>query len=305
MSKEEQPLMVSINCTAYNQEKYIRQALEGFVMQQTNFRFEAIVHDDASIDNTATIIKEFAEKYPNIIKPILETENQYSRKDGSLNRIMTAACKGKYMAMCEGDDYWTDPLKLQKQIDFMEAHPDYAMCFHNAWQHWETGERNDDQFSRIDDRDYDGLEYYKDWIIPTASVVCRRSVLDLDVYKRARANRNFIFGDILLFLSCAVYGKVRGMKECMSVYRKHVGGVCYHVDYKFAIGQAYHSLNIYKVFGKKYKEQSLQYFVSIAHYAFLMSCAEGKRNYRLLWDTLRYTPYKTMRFILKRLLRKY
>ena len=124
-SKQEQPLMVSINCIAYNQEKYIRQALEGF-------RFEAIVHDDASTDGTAAVICEFAQKYPHIIKPILETENQYSKKDGSLNRIMLAACKGKYMAMCEGDDYWTDPQKLQKQIDFMEAHPDYAMCFHNG-----------------------------------------------------------------------------------------------------------------------------------------------------------------------------
>lgn len=125
-------LMVSIRCFAYNHEPYIRQCLDGFVMQKTNFQFEAIVHDDASTDGTAKIIREYAEKYPDIIKPIYETENQYSKKDGSLGRIMDSACSGKYQAICEGDDYWTDPLKLQKQVDYLESHPDVAMCCSDA-----------------------------------------------------------------------------------------------------------------------------------------------------------------------------
>lgn len=95
-------LMVTIRCIAYNHEPYIRQCLEGFVIQKTNFRFEAIVHDDASTDGTAAIIREYAEKYPNIIKPIFETENQYSKRDGSLRRIMDSHTRGKYVAMCEG-----------------------------------------------------------------------------------------------------------------------------------------------------------------------------------------------------------
>ena len=122
--KDNRPLMVSIRCTAYNQEEQIRECLDGFVMQQTNFRFEAVVHDDASTDGTAAIIKEYAEKYPDIIKPILETENQYSKHDGSLERIMNEAATGKYVAWCEGDDCWIDPLKLQKQVDYLESHPD-------------------------------------------------------------------------------------------------------------------------------------------------------------------------------------
>lgn len=122
-----QPLMVSIKCITYNHEPYIRQCLEGFVMQKTNFRFEAVVHDDASTDGTADIIREYAEKYPDIIKPIYETENQYSKKDGSLGRIMDAACTGKYIAMCEGDDYWTDPSKLQKQVDILESNPEVGL----------------------------------------------------------------------------------------------------------------------------------------------------------------------------------
>jgi len=98
--RENEPLMVTILCLVYNHESYIRQCLEGFVMQKTNFRFEAIVHDDASTDGTAAIIREYAEKYPDIIKPIFETENQYSKGDGSLGRIMTAHTHGKYVAIC-------------------------------------------------------------------------------------------------------------------------------------------------------------------------------------------------------------
>ena len=121
--------LVTIRCITYNHEPYIRQCLEGFVMQKTNFLFEAIVHDDASTDGTAAIIREYAEKYPDIIKPIYETENQYSKRNGSLTRIMDAHMRGKYIAICEGDDYWIDPLKLQKQVDFMEGHPECGLCY--------------------------------------------------------------------------------------------------------------------------------------------------------------------------------
>ena len=100
-------------------------------MQKTNFKFEAIIHDDASTDNSAIIIKEYASKYPDIIKPILETENQYSKHDGSLSRIMNAAVasNAKYIAYCEGDDFWTDPYKLQKQVDILEANPKVTMVY--------------------------------------------------------------------------------------------------------------------------------------------------------------------------------
>lgn len=138
MVKKESPL-VSIQCLVYNHGPYLRQCLEGFVMQKTNFAFEAIVHDDASTDNSADIIREYAEKYPDIIKPIYETENQYSKKDGSLDRIMNAAIHpdAKYIAMCEGDDYWIDPLKLQKQVNFLENHGEYGMVYTNFNIHYQ------------------------------------------------------------------------------------------------------------------------------------------------------------------------
>ncbi len=124
--------LVSIRCTVYNHEPYLRQCLDGFVMQQTNFPFEVIVHDDASTDGSAAIIREYAEKYPDMIKPIFETENQYSKHDGSLGRILKAAIHpaSKYIAVCEGDDFWTDPQKLQIQVDFLESHPDYSFSVH-------------------------------------------------------------------------------------------------------------------------------------------------------------------------------
>ena len=119
---------VSVVCNAYNHEKYIRSALDGFVMQKTTFPFEVLVHDDASTDRTAEVIREYEIKYPDIIKPIYSTENQYSKNDGSLDRIQYGRVQGKYIALCEGDDYWTDPLKLQKQYDLLESHPEIDIC---------------------------------------------------------------------------------------------------------------------------------------------------------------------------------
>ena len=128
-SQSEGAVVVSIHCLVYNHGPYIRKCLEGFIMQNTNFRFEAIVHDDASMDESASIIKGFSERYPEIIKPIFETENQWSKGDGVLANIMFKHMKGKYIAYCEGDDYWTDPLKLQKQVDVLEASPDVSMVY--------------------------------------------------------------------------------------------------------------------------------------------------------------------------------
>ena len=121
-------IQVSIICNAYNHEKYIRDAMEGFVMQRTTFPFEILVHDDASTDKTADIIREYEKRYPEIVKPIYETVNQYSKRDGSLQRIQYGRVQGRYIALCEGDDYWTDPLKLQKQFDALEANPNVDIC---------------------------------------------------------------------------------------------------------------------------------------------------------------------------------
>lgn len=123
---------VSVICNTYNQQDYIRDALQGFVMQKTNFAFEVLVHDDASTDNTPNIIREFEEKYPDIIKPIYQSENQYSKKVGITKTFGISRAKGEYIAFCEGDDYWTDEYKLQKQYDVLQAHPEISMCAHTS-----------------------------------------------------------------------------------------------------------------------------------------------------------------------------
>ena len=127
---EKTPL-VSVCTLAYNHEPYIRECLDGILMQKTNFAFELLIHDDASTDGTADIIREYEAKYPDIIKPIYQTENQYSKGVKINATIQFPRAKGKYIALCEGDDYWTDPLKLQKQVDFMEANPNCSLCCHH------------------------------------------------------------------------------------------------------------------------------------------------------------------------------
>lgn len=132
MNTQYKDIMVTVRCITFDHAPYIRQCLEGFVMQKTKFHFEVVVHDDASTDGTADIVREYAEKYPDIIIPIIEEENQYSKGNRSISRILLPYMKGKYVAYCEGDDYWTDPFKLQKQVDFLEKHPDYVFCYTNA-----------------------------------------------------------------------------------------------------------------------------------------------------------------------------
>lgn len=258
--------LLAIRCLTYNQEHYIRQCLEGFIIQKTTFPFIAIVHDDASTDKTAEIIEEYALKYPDIIKPILEKENQYSKHDGSLGRILNNAIPEsvKYIAMCEGDDYWTDPLKLQIQVDFLENNPEHTLCFHNAKVIYESEELEQQQrlrfnntFSNIENRDYSGIEIYENWIIPTASVVFKKEILNSDIYKTATKRGRFRYGDIILFLSCCHYGKIRGFKEIMSVYRRLESGMVFQDkvnDHTTALLQHHSEIPI--IFGEKFKSPS-------------------------------------------------
>ena len=199
----------------YNHEPYIRQCLDGFVMQKTNFRFEAIVHDDASTDRTADIIHEYAEKYPNIIKPIFETENQYSKNDGSLNRIMNEHTHGKYIAICEGDDYWIDPYKLQKQVDFLENNPEYGLVHGEAKVFYQTLNKfrkspYGSNFSSVDD------------IIITNKIAtlttCFRAILYFNYIKEIKVQDNWYMGDYPLWLYIAKHSKVYFLPYTIAVY---------------------------------------------------------------------------------------
>lgn len=125
-------IMVSINCLVYNHEKYLRQCLDSLLAQKVNFKFEILIHDDASTDSSADIISEYEHNYPDIIKPIYQTENQYSQGVKITKTFQVPRMRGKYVATCEGDDFWCDKYKLQKQVDIMENYPDCHFCVHKV-----------------------------------------------------------------------------------------------------------------------------------------------------------------------------
>lgn len=212
--------LVAIHCLVYNHEPYLRDCFEGFVMQQTNFPFVAVVHDDASTDASSAIIHEYEEKYPHIFKPIYEAENQYSKRDGSLERIMDEVIDttdAKYVAMCEGDDYWTDPLKLQKQVDFMEANPEYAICFHKVHTLiQETGEIRDEFIVQDMSGRSTILDLAHGNYIHTPSVLFRVYSSFFDQYHKIIP---CLPGDYVMWMLLAERGYIYKFDEPMAVYR--------------------------------------------------------------------------------------
>ncbi len=221
--EEKDSPVVSIQCITYNHENYIRQAIEGFLSQETNFPFEVIIHDDASTDNTAKIIKEYEEQYPNIIIPIYQTENQYSKKVDIQKTFVFPIIKGKYIAICEGDDYWTDSTKLQKQYDFMEANPDYSLCVHTATFHYCNQLNRDYTFPEIEQ----SKEYSIEEIImgdgdlfSTNTVFVKREVL----IDKPECFCAWSFGDYQLFMYSSMSGKVYCLADNMAVYNHAVEG---------------------------------------------------------------------------------
>ena len=214
--------LVSVRCITYNHEPYIAQALDGFLMQKTNFPFEVIVHDDASTDKTADVIREYEKKYPKIIKPIYQTENQYSKRDGSIGRVMNAACKGKYIAICEGDDYWIDENKLQLQVEFLEKNPEYGMCFSNS-----KIQRNGVIEKFIEPNIQSNREVLPHEIIlnggmfvPTPSIVYLKSMLS----EYPICCKQCWVGDYPLQIYCALQRKVFCFNTAFVVYQKFSPG---------------------------------------------------------------------------------
>lgn len=223
-----QPL-VSIICLTYNHEAFIRDALEGFFMQQCPFSFEVLIHDDASTDGTADIIREYEKRYPDIVKPIYQTENQWSKKGNSVTATQRNRALGKYIALCEGDDYWTDPLKLQKQVDFLEKNPAYALCFHKSAINNLTNKAwKNHIFQHLKQKEYTGEEILLKWSVPTASIMYR-------TYLREKINaiprlEGLLFYDTIILLTIAENGKLYCLADTMSVYRIHPDSLLHRND---------------------------------------------------------------------------
>lgn len=211
-------MKVSVICPTYNHQDYIRQCLDGFVAQKTDFPFEALIGDDASTDGTTEIVREYQNKYPDIIKPVLRKENIGPAQNAhDLYSRVTAP----YVALCEGDDYWTDPLKLQKQADFLDAHPDFSLCFHPVVVCYDNNAPTKEIFPKKE-RLYKNTpifqELLKDNFIPTNSVLYRwrfhQDSLDL-------CPKNIQPADWFMHLMHAQIGKIGFLPDIMSVYRSH------------------------------------------------------------------------------------
>ena len=216
---EKNNIMLSVNIITYNHELYVAEALEGVLMQKTNFFYDIVICDDFSTDSTRTILEQYQTAYPDIITLRFRGKN-LGLKYNYFDNIK--ACNGKYIAICEGDDYWTDPYKLQKQVDFMEAHPKYSMCFHEAIEmhQYKDQPHRKNIFSVLEDREYLGEEILSNWIIATASVVFRNNV-SFDF----KYINEFLFYDIALFLRLCEYGNAYCLKRVMSVYRRHPNSI--------------------------------------------------------------------------------
>lgn len=213
--------LVSIKCTAYNQEAYISEALDSFLMQETDFPFEIIIHDDASVDNTANIIKEYQNKFPNIIKPIFEKNNVYSKHDDTLNNIMANACKGKYQALCEGDDYWIDNKKLQKQVDYLAKHPDCSLVLTSCLEEFGNNKKEENRPFKSSGRlSVEDIILEKQKLPPTCSMIYPSScnVEMPDFFKTAPV------GDKPKRLYLSTCGYVYFMDDITCVHRNNVVG---------------------------------------------------------------------------------
>lgn len=210
-------MTVSVLCLAYNHEKYIRSTIEGVLQQKTDFNVELIINDDASTDNTVEIIREYAEKYPDIIKPIFQSENQWSKQIDIMDKFLCPKATGKYIALCEGDDYWIDPNKLQTQISFMEMHPDVSATVHSGKYIYESGKDRGDLFRAYSSERYvDIKDAISEWLFPTASIVYRNGLVPVG---GVPFKGDAPCGDLPLILFLLVKGKVYYFDYVMSAYR--------------------------------------------------------------------------------------
>ncbi|RGL84064.1 glycosyltransferase family 2 protein [Butyricimonas virosa] len=269
--EENEKVLVSICCLVYNHAPYLRDCFEGFVMQQTTFKVEVLVHDDASSDNSADIIREYTFKYPELFKPIYQKENQYSKGIQISATYNFPRAKGKYIALCEGDDYWTDPLKLQKQVDFLEINSEYSGCVHQSTI------LSDDKligiFNKNVKEDICINDLMAGRLFHTATVIFRKKIFD-----NIEKIPDVLSGDRLFYFLMALNGKIRFFNESMCIYRKHSEGMSSVVTVdllKKDFNMIPFLLNIDKTF-PKYRYKSYLYIT-------MGLCKNGNRFQRLYY----------------------
>ena len=208
-------MKLSVFVVTYNQEKYIRQCLDSILMQEVDFDYEVVIGEDHGTDGTRAICEEYVEKYPQVrLLPL--TDNLGVA--GNWRRVLLE-CKGEYVAMCEGDDYWTDSKKLQKQVKFMDENKQYAGCFHNANTVDENGSIIGQLHNGKMNIEYDFAQMTGGWFVPTASICFRRSSDIIDYFSEL-AKYSYLSADRLLVALISNEGKMAYSSEIMSAWRR-------------------------------------------------------------------------------------
>ena len=297
---------VRIVCRTFNHARYIKDALNGFCIQETKFPFVAIIIDDASTDGEAEIISQYLKDHFDMVHA-QHDENEDAKRIAavhknnpnchflvillkynfySIKKAQYPLYKGWYenvpfIATCEGDDYWTDSLKLQKQVDFMECNCDYTLCFHSVFEKYEGRSNLNKVRAIVEDREYSGLEWYKDRPSQFASFLFRSWIEKDPYYTKIENNRRFIARDVPLLLSCAHLGKIRGMSDVMSVYRHNETGWTQNVRSKNEIIRIIDSQLEYGVFGKEFERLAISYYNRECVKAFIYSF-KGKPDFSFI-----------------------
>lgn len=293
----EKPI-VSICCITFNHARYIRACLDGFIMQKTNFSFEVLINDDCSTDGTIDILKEYSERYPNIIKPIFHDENQYSK---GIRRILATfvypKVKGKYVALCEGDDYWTDPLKLQKEVDFLESNPDYGLVYTGARVLQEkTGVLSENLSCQ---QNYVSLLTNEDRIITLTT--CFRKELLNKFHQDITCCSQWLMGDLPLWLYFSFYSKIKWLPEITGVYRFLENSASHSTNINKKIKFSLSAFECRKYFDERFSYG--QYFKQIATFEFndlcKISICYNKSISKVLFDFVRKNSLFSLKNIIK------
>ena len=247
--------MVLIRCFTYNHEAYIEDALKGFVMQKTDFPFVAVVVDDASTDRTADIIRKYEKEYPDIIKGVYLKENHYSQKKKKAPYIQPWRDRCKYEAICEGDDYWIDPLKLQKQVDFLEKHPEYGLICSEVNAYNEQSKSFNIEYFK--NKKWDIKYTFEDflinaWFLAPCTWLYRKEFLKNDI-----AKNNFIVGDLPLLIEISYKSKIKFLKEVTAIYRIIPKSASHGLNYQQEVKYKKGILQIQLYYINKYNRQDL------------------------------------------------
>jgi glycosyltransferase involved in cell wall biosynthesis len=263
METSSEEIVLSVCCVTYNHEKYIAQAIEGFLMQKTTFKFEVLIGEDCSTDGTRKIVDEYALKYPDKITLVTSEMNVGAHKNAV--RIFSRV-KGRYVAMCDGDDYWTDPLKLQKQVDFLEQNQNYIMCCHHSKR---IKENNEIYYMNLNPKpiiySFEDILFDNDFETVLLSVVFRNTPEINEMYKADWFFQSNAPDRFLKLYATFTSGKdIYVLPEIMSCYRKHTGGIWSTLHPKIikqkTLGDLYLIIKIFK-YSRVQKFKLLLYYL--------------------------------------------